>query len=139
MHRVGICFEKQTPVVRQLFDESDRYAAGKAVPYDLVDGTKLPLRHDLFDHDAIVLENTAGVVHIRCDKEERYVTMHYEEYPYIGFWHMTKMDAPYVCLEPWSAMPGLAGKTVALEEKSDLTRVPSKASKSISFTLEIHE
>ena len=132
-------FEKQTPVVRQLFDESDRYAAGKAVPYDLVDGTKLPLRHDLFDHDAIVLENTAGVVHIRCDKEERYVTMQYEEYPYIGFWHMTKMDAPYVCLEPWSAMPGLAGKTVALEEKSDLTRVPSKASKSISFTLEIHE
>ena len=132
-------FEKQTPVLRQLFDESDRYAAGKAVPYNLVDGVKLPLRHELFDHDAVVLENSSGVVHVRSDKERRYVTMRYEEYPYIGFWHMCKTDAPYVCLEPWSAMPGLAGKTVALEEKADLTRVSPNATKSISFTLEIHE
>ena len=132
-------FEVEKPVARQLFDESNRYASGKTAPFELVDGVKLPLRHDLFDNDAIVLENTAGVVHVRCDKEERYVTMRYEEYPYVGFWHMSKMDAPYVCLEPWSALPGLAGKIVALEEKSDLTKVPSQAEKSISFTLEIHE
>ena len=132
-------FEKQTPVVRQLLDSSDRFMAGKTIPYDLVDGTKLPLRHDLFDHDAIILENTSGVVHVRCDKESRYVTMRYEEYPYIGFWHACKTDAPYVCLEPWSALPGLEGKMVALEEKTDLTRVPADESKTICFTLEIHE
>ncbi len=132
-------FEKATKPCRQLLDSSDCFMANKTVPYPLQEGTKLPLRHTLFEHDAIILENSSGVVSIKSDKESRYVTMRYEEYPFIGFWQAYKDDTPYLCLEPWTALPGIEGNIVALETKPYMISVPAKESKSISFTLEIHE
>ena len=29
----------------------------------------------------------------------------YNDMAYIAFWHATKTDAPYVCIEPWSSLP----------------------------------
>lgn len=124
---------------RQLLDETDSFMANKAVPYPLVDGVKLPLRHELFDHDAVILQNTTGCVSVRSTKDSRYVTMHYEEYPFIGFWQVKKPDAPYICLEPWSALPGIEGKIVELETKPYACHIPVNGKKEISFTLEIHE
>lgn len=132
-------FGKKTDVRRQLLGESDLFLADKSVPYELADGVKLPLRHDLFDHDAIILENSSGEVTLRCDKESRYMTMKYDEYPFIGFWHACKTDAPYVCLEPWSALPAIDGKIVELESKPHMTKIPPNESASKSFTLEFHE
>ena len=124
---------------RQLLDASDRFMADKTVPYPLVDGAKIPLRHELFEHDAIILQNSTGCVSIRSATESRYVTMYYEEYPFIGFWQVKAPNAPYVCLEPWSALPGLEGSIVELETKPYMTRVPAGGKKDISFALEIHE
>ena len=132
-------FGKKTDVKRQLLAEGDMFMADKAVAYELVDGVKLPLKHDLFDHDAIILENSSGEVSVRCDKESRYVTMKYDEYPFIGFWHACKTDAPFVCLEPWSALPAIDGKVVELESKPHMTKIAPTASASKSFTLEFHE
>lgn len=127
---------------QQLLDASDRFMANKTAPYPLTDGTKLPLRHGLFDHDAIILQNTTGCVSVRSTKEDRYVTIHYEEYPFIGFWQVKEENAPnapYLCLEPWSALPGISEQIVDLETKPHMTRVPVGEKKTISFTLEIHE
>lgn len=132
-------FGEATIPSRHLLDESDSFMANKTVPYELENGTKLPLRHELFDHDAIILENSSGKVSLRCDKESCYVTMTYDEYPFIGFWHACKTDAPYVCLEPWSALPAEAGKIVALENKPHITKIPAGKSAEKSFSLEFHE
>ena len=132
-------FGKATAPNRQLLAEGDKFMANKAVPYELADGTKLPLAHNLFDHDAIILENSSGYVAVRCDKENRYVAMRYEEYPFIGFWHACKTDAPYVCLEPWSALPSIDGEITALESKPNMIRVSPNETAMKSFTLEIHE
>ena len=113
--------------------------ANQTEAYTLKNGVKLPLEHSLFDNDAVILENTSQCVAVKSDKESRYVTLRYEEYPFIGFWHACKKDAPYVCLEPWSALPGIEGQTVALETKPHMTRVPVNEKRSISFHLEIHE
>ena len=128
-----------TPV-RQLLDETISFMANKIVPFELVDGTKLPLRHDLFKYDAVILQNSTGCVSIKSTKCDRYVTMHYEEYPFIGFWQVQNPpNAPYICLEPWSALPGIEKTIVELETKPHMFRVPTKGKKDISFTLEIHE
>ena len=113
--------------------------SGESEPFALVDGVKLPLRHDLFDQDAIVLENTAGVVHIKSDKESRFVSMKYDDFPYFGLWHADHKPAPYVCLEPWSALPATDGIVTELESKPSMTHVAPNQTKSIRFTLEIHE
>ncbi len=132
-------FSAPTNPSQQLLDEVAPYMADKSVPYPLVDGVKLPLRHELFVHDAIILENTSGCVHLKSSKDSRYVTMHFEDYPFIGFWHIDKPDAPYVCLEPWSALPASLGKLVTLENKPYMTQVAAGKKASKSFSLELHE
>ena len=124
---------------RQLLSASDRFMADEAVPYALVDGVKMPLRHELFNHDAVILENTSGCVSLKSEKDARYVTMRYSDFPFIGFWQVHMDDAPYVCLEPWSALPAIDGKPVVLEEKPHMTRVAPNKTASMEFTLEIHE
>lgn len=123
----------------QILLSESKFLADKTAPYPLAEGRKLPLRHNLFDDDAVILKNSGGYVAVRCDKEERYVSMEYSDYPFIGFWHACKTDAPYVCLEPWSALPAVDGVIVDLETKPNMYHVPVGDSKVASFTIELHE
>ena len=132
-------FSEKTNVHRQLFSDSDRFMADKAVPYALEDGLRMPLQHDLFDHDAVVLGNTSRYVAIKCNKESRYVAMDYTDFKYLGVWHPGKVNAPFVCLEPWGALPATDGIVDRLEEKADMFHVPCGEKKSVSYTLEIYE
>ncbi len=132
-------FSEKTAVKRQLLTETNSFMADKAVPYELVDGTKLPLRHELFANDAIILENTCSQVSVKSDKEDRYVSMKYDGFPFIGFWQVFNPTTPYICLEPWSALPGIDKTIVDLETKPHMTHVAPKQKAEKSFSLEIHE
>ena len=39
---------------------------------------------------------------------------------YLGLWHMSRTDAPYVCIEPWCSLPSVKGKIAVFEKQSDL-------------------
>lgn len=132
-------FSEKTATRQLTLTDPAKLMSGESVPYALVGGTKLPLRHDLFDQDAIVLENTSGTVYLKSNKTSRYVEMSYADYPFIGFWHADHKPAPYVCLEPWSALPSIDGVVTELETKPNMTRVAPNESKCISFTLKFHE
>lgn len=96
---------------------------GERTDYALEDGTKLPLRHDLFDLDAVVLEGMPRQVRLVSDKGSHGVEVSYPGMGYVGFWHMPKTDAPYVCIEPWSVLPGREGVTEELTQMQDMTAV----------------
>ena len=132
-------FPEKKEVQRQLLTETNTFMAEKAVPFELVDGDKIPLRHEIFVHDAIILENTCGEVAIKSTKESRYISMKYSDFKFIGFWQMPYPDTPYVCLEPWSALPAVDGKVVELETKPHMTSIEPGKKASMSFTLEAHE
>lgn len=132
-------FSEATNVRRHLFSESDRFMANDYELYTLQDGVRLPLRHDLFDHDAIILSNTSRCVSIKSKHSDRYVTMKFDNFKYVGFWHSCKTDAPFVCIEPWTALPASDGACDVLETKADMTHVPAGETANISFVLEIHE
>ncbi|MBQ7913024.1 MAG: aldose 1-epimerase family protein [Clostridia bacterium] len=132
-------FSQPTSARKLSLAEPSKLMAGTSEPFALEGGVKLPLRHDLFDQDAIVLENTSGEVCIKCDKESRFVSVRYEQFPFIGFWHADHKPAPYVCIEPWSALPSVDGILTELESKPNMTHVAPNQTKTISFCLEIHE
>ena len=132
-------FPVKTNPSRQLLDETNSFMANKSVPYELVDGTKIPLRHELFVNDAVILENTCGEVAIKCDQESRYISMKYSDFKFIGFWQAQKPDTPYVCLEPWDALPAVDGAIVQLENKPYMRHVGVGETSEISFTLTVHE
>ena len=93
--------------------------SGQTMPYKLQDNQRIDLRHDLFDEDAIILQNTARQLTL-TGPTGRGVTMDFSDFPYFGIWHMPKTDAPYVCLEPWSSLPGRQDITEDLSCRSDL-------------------
>ena len=132
-------FSEKTNVQRWPFSNVAPLMDGKSAPYALKDGIKLPLRHDLFDVDAVVLSNTSRCVSYRSDKTDRYVTTRYDDFKYIGFWHPAKTDAPFVCFEPWSALPATEGFHDDLETKADMTHVAPNQSAQASYTIEIYE
>ncbi len=86
-------------------------------PFDLEDGKRLWMRHDLFEQDAIFLRDMSKGVTLRSRTGERYVRMAYPDMKFLGFWHKPFSDAPYVCIEPWSGVPALDGAINALEDK----------------------
>lgn len=96
------------------------YIEGADVPYVLENDTTLPLKHDLFDHDAIVLRNMAREVTLKSDKDPHGVTVTYPGMPYLGIWHCPLTEAPYVCIEPWVTLPSRQDVVEKFEERHDM-------------------
>ena len=88
--------------------------------YALEGGKRIPLRHDLFDHDAVVLHHAAKAVTIKSDRGGRTLRVSYPDFRFIGFWHKPRTDAPYLCVEPWTSLPSREGVVEHLALQADL-------------------
>ena len=132
-------FNEETNVRRHLLSESNRFMSGNYEFYPLKDGVKLPLQHSLFDNDAIILSNTSRNVSIKSKRSKRFVSVSFDNFKYVGFWHSCKTDAPFLCIEPWDALPAQEGICDVLESKKDMTRVAVGNCATSSFIIEIHE
>ena len=96
------------------------FLTGQDASYPLKDNRILPLNHSLFDQDAIVLKHAARQVKLASDKGTKSVTVSYSDFPYLGIWHMPGMEAPYVCIEPWSSLPSRDGIIEDLSLQADM-------------------
>lgn len=101
----------------------DCFLDGTDQPFPLDGDGCLPLRHGLFDQDAIVLKDAGHEVCLERADGERVVTVRFPGMNYLGLWHRPKTDAPYLCIEPWCSLPSTAGKIAVLEEQPDLLRL----------------
>ncbi len=135
----SVVFSSPTQLRRILLVDGTPYLADASVDYPLEDGVKINLRHDLFINDAIILENTSGEVFVKSDKEPRYLSMKFSDFPFLGVWQEYIEGAPFLCLEPWSALPPVNGAAVDLEVKPNMTHVPAGRKAEKSFTLTVHE
>ena len=101
----------------------DCFLDGTDEAFPLEEDRLLPLRHDMFDQDAIVLRDMDRTVTLETKRGEPLVTVAFPDFPYLGIWHAPRTDAPYVCIEPWSSLPSAKGKIAVLEEQPDLLRL----------------
>lgn len=120
----GLCFEDyflEFPPcsLRRVEFTPACFITGREDPFPLENG-RLPLHHDMFDDDAIVLKGVPGEVTLRSEKGQRRVTLTAPDLPVYGFWHMPKTDAPYICLEPWSSLPSRQDVVEDLQIQPDL-------------------
>lgn len=100
------------------------FLSGRDEAYPLEEGKYLPLRHGLFDQDAVILKNMAREVTLRSLVSGHSVTVSYPQMPYLGIWHWPNTDAPYVCIEPWSSLPARQDVIEEFTCKSDLIQLP---------------
>lgn len=115
------------------------FLSGENKPYPLHNKRMIFLSHNLFDNDAIVLQNMAKSVTLSCGKSGTKLTVSYPNMPYLGIWHMPCTDAPYVCIEPWTSLPSRQGIVEELTCKSDLITLNPNEKYEIGWTLSISE
>ena len=115
----------------------DVHVSGVREDYPLEEGTKIPLHHDLFDHDAVVLENMDHTMTIRSASGKRAVRVSIPAFHYVGFWHAVKKEAPYVCIEPWSSLPSRSGVVEDFAQQGDLICLEGNATYRNPWTIEI--
>ena len=131
-------FSEKTKVLFHTLSES-KFMTGEKLPLPLTEGVRLPLRHELFDNDAAILGNTCREISLKSKADPRYVTVKYPDFRYLGVWHTPETDAPFVCIEPWSALPATDGVITDLAAKEDMTRLAPGKTYKTSWSIEIHE
>jgi len=93
------------------------FDTGYRRPFPLEEGARLPLRHDLFNVDAIFLTYMSDGVTLRSKKSDKFVHLYYPDMNALGFWHKPRTEAPYICIEPWYSVPSYDGEVDDLEQK----------------------
>lgn len=110
---------------------------GTDTAYPLEGRNILPLRHEMFDEDAIVLKDMAREVTLEA-ADGPALTVRYPDFPYLGIWHRPHTDAPYVCIEPWSSLPSTQDKIAVLKEQKDLLQLDPGGTYTNSWQIIIH-
>ena len=105
--------------------------------YEMENHRRIPLHHDLFDHDALVLHHAAKAVTLKSDRGNHSVKVSYPDFRYVGFWHKPQTDAPYVCIEPWTSLPSREGIVENLALQADLLTLDPGKTWSTCWTIEV--
>lgn len=112
-------FSETCKPIRIGFSE-DCFLNGEDTSFLLEDHKILSLHHRLFDDDAIVLKNMAKEVTLKSKRGNKAITVTYPDMKYLGLWHASKMEAPYICIEPWSSLPSRKNVIEDLKHQPDL-------------------
>ncbi len=103
------------------------------------DGNKIHLYHSMFDNDAIFLQDVANSVTLKCDGGKRFVKFDYPDMQFMGLWHTTKSEAPFVCIEPWCSLPATDGEVDDFDTKPNFFRTAPGEVKSFNYSLTFGE
>ncbi|MFN8286452.1 MAG: aldose 1-epimerase family protein [Chitinophagales bacterium] len=127
-------FESAETVSRH-FINADGFFTGNTEKV-IDNGTSLPLRNDLFKDDALIFKDHKGrKLTIKSAKNTHYLTVNFSGFPYLGLW--AKVNAPYVCIEPWYGCADTVEKQVEMPDKEGAIKLPAGEEFSALFTVEI--
>lgn len=92
-------FDNAGDIIYNLIDESGFYAADNK--HILKNDGFVKIENSMFDNDALIVENNQASEVSLCDSEKKpYVTVKFDM-ELFGLWSPVKMNAPFVCIEPW--------------------------------------
>ncbi|MCJ8163965.1 aldose 1-epimerase family protein [Pontibacter sp. E15-1] len=95
----------------------------------------LPLSHDLFDQDALVLKRlNSEKVTLASHTNPMRIEVAFEGFPYLGIW---SKPGPFVCIEPWCGLASREGDTGELEEKEGINELPPGQTFERTFTVTV--
>lgn len=110
---------------KQTLLSENYFISDHVVPYVLEKNNCIPLKHDLFDHDAIILSNAGNTVAIRSNKSNHSILFNFSDFDYLGLWQTPKTDANFICLEPWTSLSSKDGEITDFEKQENLVALPS--------------
>ena len=114
------------------------FPTGERKSYPLIDGKILPLRHTLFDNDALMLgDMSCRRLTIKSNNTPTQIRVCFDDMAYLGIWHAPRTEAPYVCIEPWNGLPSPSVGKEDFEKKPTLMRLAPGKTYSAGISVEI--
>nr|WP_315210597.1 aldose 1-epimerase family protein [uncultured Flavobacterium sp.] len=127
-----IAFEKEEPLEYYLLE--DDLISNKTKKLD-VTNKKIPLTYELFENDALIFKTLQSNSLTILENENPILRVHFEDFPSLGIW--TKMNAPFLCIEPWFGYSDTNENSGNLFEKEGIQVLESNATFHSKFSIEI--
>ena len=103
----------------------------------LDDSAVLPLSHELFHKDALILDRLFSRKVRLCHKnDKRGVEVEYRDFPYLILWSAPN-DGPFVAIEPWSGLSTCDDEDDIFEHKRNLMRVGAGEMRQLEFSIAV--
>ncbi|SDJ19907.1 aldose 1-epimerase family protein [Streptococcus equinus] len=130
-------FEKEeTCTVPETFPETGLLDVNKRTPF-LQNQKVLELDYGLFAKDAITLDQLASrSVSLKSHKHDKGLRLDFADFPNLILWSTTT-KGPFIALEPWSGLSTSLDESDVLEDKRQVTFVPSEETDEKSFSITI--
>ncbi|MBG6188856.1 aldose 1-epimerase family protein [Flavobacterium sp. CAN_S2] len=127
-----IAFEKEEPLEYYLL-ESD-LISNKTKKLE-VQNKQIPLTYELFKNDALIFKKLQSNALTILENENPVLRVHFEDFPSLGIW--TKMNASFLCIEPWFGYSDTNGNSGNLFEKEGIQILESNRTFHSKFSIEI--
>jgi galactose mutarotase-like enzyme len=96
---------------------------------------QLPLTYSLFENDALVFKSLQSKQIQILENDVPILNFKFNDFPHFGIW--TKMNAPFICLEPWLGYADATNTNGNILEKEGIQLVESNSYKKYNFSIEI--
>ena len=96
---------------------------------------QIPLTYELFKNDALIFKSIQSKSLTILENENPILRVHFEDFPSLGIW--TKMNAPFICIEPWFGYSDTNENSGNLFEKEGIQVLESNATFHSKFSIEI--
>ena len=100
-----------------------------------VQNKQIPLTYELFKNDALIFKTLKSNSLTILEDENPILRVHFEDFPSLGIW--TKMNAPFLCIEPWFGYSDTNENSGNLFEKEGIQILESNATFHSKFSIEI--
>ncbi len=100
-----------------------------------LNNNQLDLNYDLFKNDALVFKQLKTKSITILENATPILKVHFSAFPNLGIW--TKVNAPFICIEPWFGYSDSNESNGNLSEKEAILDLASKATFQSNFTIEI--
>lgn len=127
-------FGNTTCLTHHLLTET-KFVSGAIEAYPIEGGRYVLSEEELYSQDTMIFSDTEGVCRLYREGEEREVEIAWSDnLPYLAIWKLPKSEARYICLEPWSGIPG-DGVTPEVFDKKVVARLEGGECETFSYTV----
>jgi galactose mutarotase-like enzyme len=96
---------------------------------------QVPLNYSLFKKDALIFKKLESKSITILENQNPLLRVRFDDFPNLGIW--TKVNAPFLCIEPWLGYSDTVHSTGNILEKEGIQLLEAKKSKEFNFSIEI--
>lgn len=96
---------------------------------------KFRLDYELFKNDALIFKHISSQSLTILEKGNPLLKVDFQEFPYLGIW--TKMNAPFICIEPWFGHSDPVNASGILSEKEGIQTLKPLSVFDCTFTIKL--